>query len=77
MKIYSITNGYFGDGICKVLVCAKSEERALELAREKFRAEAVKRFYESSSFYEDLKVLDVFDNLNEEWASEFDQLDNH
>lgn len=72
MQIYSITNGYVGDGIVKVLVCANSEKRALELAKQKFKKELKKEKY-----YNNLEVLDVFDNLGEEWTSEVNQLDNH
>lgn len=77
MKIYSITNGYIGDEILKVLVCADSEERALELAKERFKEEMERNLNYNEDFYNNLTVLDVFDNLNEEWASKFNQLDNH
>ena len=77
MKIYSITNGYIGDEILKVLVCADSEERALELAKERFKEEMGRNLNYNEDFYNNLTVLDVFDNLNEEWASKFNQLDNH
>lgn len=72
MKIYSISNGYVGDGITKVLVCANSEKRALELAEQKFREE-----FKEKKHYNNLEILDVFDNLDREWASEVNQLDNH
>ena len=29
------------------------------------------------NYWTRLKVLDVFDSLDEEWASEVDQIDNH
>lgn len=77
MKIYSITNGYIGNEILKVLVCADSEERALELAKKRFKDAIERNLNYNEDFYNNLTVLDVFDNLDEEWASEFNQLDNH
>ena len=88
MKIYVITNGYMSDAISKVIVCAANKERALELASAKFKEDArrvnawrgsylAEEPQREERYWTRLTVLDVFDNLDEEWASEVDQIDNH
>lgn len=69
MKIYIITNGYIGDGLVTVLACAKNEERALELARKKFKEEFEKYPHYGEGYYSRLEVLDEFDNLDKEWVT--------
>lgn len=71
MKLYVILNGYQGDGAVKVYVVAQNEERAIELARAKFK-EATERPGSpyDQSYYVDLEVEWRCDNLKEEWVSE-------
>lgn len=40
MNLYRVTNGYIGESYVRVLIIAKNEERALELAKEKFKSES-------------------------------------
>ena len=37
MQLYEATNGYIGESYVRLYVWAKSQERATELAREKFK----------------------------------------
>lgn len=71
MKLYKVTNGYLGFGEVKVFVVAKDEKIATKLARQKFKEE-VEKFHVSNnkSYYSDLCVECVCDDLTKEWASE-------
>jgi hypothetical protein len=43
MKFYVITNGYMGNGYCRVYVAAESDDRARELASAVFKSKTYKR----------------------------------
>lgn len=71
MKLYVITNGYQGSGLVKVYVVAQNEERAIELARVKFKEETEQPGSPyDQSYHVDLEVEWRCDNLKEEWVSE-------
>ncbi len=46
MKLYCVTNGYTGNSQVHVYVIAEDEERAKELASEKFKKDARNESYE-------------------------------
>lgn len=71
MKLYEVTNGYIGNSAVRVLVITENKERAIELARIKFKKEAEQYpdFYDED-YYEDLEAYCLCDNANKEWASE-------
>jgi len=71
MKLYEVTNGYIGNSAVRVLVITENEERAIELARIKFKKEAEQYpdFYDED-YYEDLEAYCLCGNTNKEWAGE-------
>lgn len=78
MKLYVVINGWMNGELLKCLVCAEGEERALELAKEKFK-ESYKEQVKANpktpeTYYERLQITNVFDSLDEEWATEVDEL---
>ncbi len=53
MNLYRVSNGYIGFAPINVLIVVANEERALELAREKFKSES-ERYGEA--YYSNLKA---------------------
>lgn len=53
MNLYRATNGYMGESYVRVIVVAKNEQRALKLAKEKFKSES-KHYGEK--FYSNLEA---------------------
>lgn len=45
MKLFEVTNGFWGDSFVHVVCVAESMEKAIEVAREKFKAEAEIKTY--------------------------------
>ena len=70
MKLYEVTNGYIGSSYMRVLVIAKDEERAVELAREKYKKEVDKFSFYNESYYKNLEANCLCENISKEWASE-------
>ena len=66
MKLYEVTNGYIGSSYVRVLVIAKDEERAVELAREQYK----KEFDKSSFYYKRLEANCLCEDISKEWVSE-------
>lgn len=71
MKLYKVTNGFIGYGEVKVFVVATNEERAIELARDKFKEECDRRpnVY-NKRYYKNLQAECICADVNTEWASE-------
>lgn len=51
MNLYEVTNGYVGNSYVRAYAWAENEEQALELAREKFRAERDSHEYNGKHTY--------------------------
>lgn len=66
MKLYEVRNGYTGESYVRCYVVAQTEERAIELAREKYKEEAHKigllgvRLF-PDNFYTDLEAEELLD----------------
>lgn len=52
MKLYEVTNGYIGNNYVRCYVISDTEEKALELARIKFKLEVDKNIKESNKEYQ-------------------------
>lgn len=79
MNLYRVWNGWVGAGAIRVLVVASDEDRARELATDRFRerAEAMNRMTArpdesmiGESYWTDLDVEVLTEGLDEEWAGE-------
>ncbi|HEY8384594.1 MAG TPA: hypothetical protein VIK82_00100 [Porticoccaceae bacterium] len=69
LKLWAVHNGViFMDVPMEVLVIAPTEERAIELARERFRREA--EYWRDERFCKILKAELLADRVDAEWASE-------
>lgn len=40
MKLFEVNNGYVGFGVVKCFVIAENEDRAIEIARHKYKAQS-------------------------------------
>lgn len=69
MNLYRVTNGYMGESYVRVLIVAKTESRARELAREKFKSES-ERYGEA--YYSNLKA-ELLGNTEEELVCEIEE----
>ena len=74
MKLYEVCNGFIGNSSVKVFVIADTEEKALEIARDKFLKEASEIIYGKprypSSYYENLTAKCLCEDVSLEWSSE-------
>lgn len=70
MKLYEVTNGYIGDSAVRVLVITDNEERAIELAREKYKKEVDKFSFYDESYYKNLEANCLCEDISKEWVSE-------
>lgn len=73
MKLYEVFNGYMGNSPVSVLVTAKNEERAKELAKIAFQKEVVNPSFKTKvhrthgpSYWNDLEAVIVFKDCSEE-----------
>lgn len=64
MKLWKVTNGYWGNGPVSVLAIAESEARAIELARHAYRAE---RTTFGAEYYSNLSAVLICPDLTVEW----------
>ncbi|MBE7099475.1 hypothetical protein [Bacillus cereus] len=75
MNLYYVTNGYFGDTGVHVYVIAENEDRAEELASQKFKEDAKENEEYGSGSYEenywtDLEVLCEAEDVSKEFVSD-------
>ena len=71
MNLYRVSNGYIGESYVRVLIVAKDEGRALELAKEKFKSESG---HYGEKYYSNLES-ELLGNVEEELVCEIeDQL---
>lgn len=75
MKLYEVTNGYTGYDTVMCQVIAPDETRAIELARERFKA-AAKDYGQGEPFYSNLKAQVVCQDTTKEYTSEVNGWDN-
>jgi len=73
MKLYIITNGFQGFGIVKTITIAENEERALELATLKFKAESETNPAYGERYYTNLKAELICKDVSKEWSSEVEE----
>lgn len=66
MKLYEVTNGYLGFSYVRCYVIAESEERAVEIAREKYKAASIGY---KDAYYNNLTAEVMCENTSEEYAS--------
>ncbi len=71
MNLCEVTNGWFGESYVRVYVVAPNESKALDLAREKYRAEAESRpVDEREKYYSDLGIELILKDVSKEQVSE-------
>jgi hypothetical protein len=69
MNLYRVINGYMGESYVRVLVVAQNEERALELAREKFKSESE---HYGEAYYSNLQA-ELLGNTEKELVCEIEE----
>lgn len=67
MKLYEVNNGYVGFGVVKCFVIAENEDRAIEIARHKYKAQSK---YYNKDYYLNLTATCLCDNTSNEFVSE-------
>jgi len=74
MKLFEVRNGWMGESYSKVFVIAATMARAIEVARDEYKKEAMqvdmlgRRRY-PDSYYEDLKAVELCADTAAEWAT--------
>jgi len=69
MGLYEISNGWMGESYVRVIVIAENEERALEMAKEAFMREALKRG-KDESYYSRFTIEWSIEDLTKPYCSE-------
>ena len=69
MNLYRVSNGYIGESYVRVLVVSKDEQRALKLAKEKFKSESG---HYGEKYYSNLE-LELLGNVEEELVCEIEE----
>jgi len=64
MNFYVVTNGYVGDGYCRVYVAAENNDRARQLASEVFKKESDARSTPYPDNYHTADALTIAHNLS-------------
>ena len=67
MKLYQVINGYWGDSYVRCLVIADSKERAIEIARPKFKEDD-----ERESYYNNLEAILIASGCDKEFVGEIE-----
>ena len=66
MKLFEVTNGYYGYSYVKMTIIAETEERALEIAKEEYKKDSPKQ----DGYSTNLQALVLCDDLTKEWFTE-------
>ena len=67
MKLFEVDNGYIGFGVVKCFVIAENEDRAIEIARHKYKAQS--KCY-GEHYYLNLTATCLCDDTSKEFVSE-------
>lgn len=67
MKLFEVNNGYVGFGVVKCFVIAENEDRAIEIARHKYKAQS--KCY-GEHYYLNLTATCLCDDTSKEFVSE-------
>ena len=67
MKLFEVENGYIGFGVVKCFVIAENEDRAIEIARHKYKAQS--KCY-GEHYYLNLTATCLCDDTSKEFVSE-------
>lgn len=74
MKLWEIFNGFTGSAAVKVFVITDTEEKALEIAKTRFKEKANQMIYGKprypNSYYENLTAECLCEDVSKEWSSE-------
>ncbi len=62
MKLFEVNNGYVGFGVVKCFVIAENEDRAIKIARHKYKAQGEHYYY--------LTATCLCDDTSKEFVSE-------
>lgn len=69
MRVYEVTNGYVGNSYTRVYVIAENEDRAKEIAKERYKKVAKENDYRND-YFENLKEECICEDTTKEWCSE-------
>ncbi|MCV4233319.1 hypothetical protein OHJ21_19230 [Virgibacillus sp. LDC1] len=73
MKLYQVFNGLMGMGPVFVIVIAKDEEEAEDLARNKFKEEFQERALEPERHWRNLEVVTLSEDTSKSFVSEVEE----
>lgn len=76
MKFYVITNGYVGDGYCRVYVAAETDDRAKEIASGIFKKELDEHSIVDDDEYYDIERLQIVWRLDSNVEGGIDKVDD-
>ena len=70
MKLFEIANGYTGESHVHVLCIAESKDKALEMAQDRFREEAIKEDKYPADYYKNLSAKQLCADVSYGFCSE-------
>ncbi|MGG3307334.1 hypothetical protein ABER23_07895 [Paenibacillus lautus] len=73
MKLYQVFNGLMGMGPIFVIVIAKNEEEAKDLARGKFKETFGDRRLEPERYWRNLEVVTLSEDTSKSFVSEVEE----
>lgn len=69
MWLFEAVNGWTGESYIRCYVWAENDERALELAREAFKKEAITNYDANEDFWRNVRIYYRFDNASPEFVT--------